>query len=75
MKKRPRISKIGKAIKQELGHLKQNLVSIDDLITCSSYFLAAGRHNYHLSPVKDSPSSIACVTTPTTREQTSRLRA
>jgi len=45
-KKRPRISKIRKAIKQQLGHLKRNLSSIDAMIACSGYLLAAGRHIY-----------------------------
>ena len=45
-KKRPRISKIRKAIKQQLGHLKRNLSSIDALIACGGYLLAGGRHIY-----------------------------
>ena len=45
-KKRPRISKIRKAIKQQLGHLKRNLASIDVLIACGGCLLAAGRHIY-----------------------------
>ena len=45
-KKRPRISKIRKAIKQQLGHLKRNLLSIDALIACGGTLLAAGRHIY-----------------------------
>jgi IS5 family transposase len=45
-KKRPRINKIRKAIKQQLGHLKRNLSSIDALIACGGYLLAAGRHIY-----------------------------
>jgi hypothetical protein len=45
-KKRPRISKIRKAIKQQLGHLKRNLASIDALIACGGCLLAAGRHIY-----------------------------
>lgn len=45
-KKRPRISKIRKAIKQQLGHLDRNLASIDDLIACGASLLAAGRHWY-----------------------------
>jgi transposase len=45
-KKRPRINKIRKAIKQQLGHLKRNLASIDDLIACGGHLLAAGRHIY-----------------------------
>ncbi len=45
-KKRPRISKIHKAIKQQLGHLKRNLASINALIACGGCLLAAGRHIY-----------------------------
>jgi transposase, IS5 family len=45
-KKRPRISKIRKAIKQQLGYLERNLASIDALITCGGCLLAAGRHWY-----------------------------
>jgi len=45
-KKRPRINKISKSIKQQLRHLKLNLASIDDLIACGSCLLAAGRHIY-----------------------------
>ena len=45
-KKRPRINKIRKAIKQQLGHLKRNLASIDALIACGGCLLAAGRHIY-----------------------------
>lgn len=45
-KKRPRINKIRKAIKQQLGHLKRNLASIDGLIVCGGCLLAAGRHIY-----------------------------
>ena len=45
-KKRPRINKIRKAIKQQLGHLKRNLASIDGLIACGGCLLAAGRHIY-----------------------------
>ena len=45
-KKRPRIIKIRKAIKQQLGHLKRNLTSIDALIACGASLLAAGRHAY-----------------------------
>ena len=45
-KKRPRINKIRKAIKQQLGHLKRNLLSIDALIDCGGCLLAAGRHIY-----------------------------
>ena len=46
-KKRPRISKIRKAIQQQLGHLERNLASIDALIACGGSLLAAGRHWYH----------------------------
>ena len=45
-KKRPRISKIRKAIKQQLSHLKRNISSIDALIACGGNLLAAGRHVY-----------------------------
>ena len=45
-KKKPLITKIRKAIKQQLGHLKRNLASIDALIACGGYLLAAGRHIY-----------------------------
>ena len=45
-KKRPRINKIRKAIKQQLAHLEQNLTSIDALIACGASFMAAGRHWY-----------------------------
>jgi hypothetical protein len=45
-KKRPRISKILKAIKQQLGHLERNLASIDALINCGACLLAAGRYWY-----------------------------
>ena len=45
-KKRPRISKIRTAIKQQLGHLEQNLASIDALFACGGYLLAAGRYWY-----------------------------
>ena len=45
-KKRPRISKIRKAIKQQLSHLKRNLSSIDALIAFGGNLLAAGRHVY-----------------------------
>jgi len=45
-KKRPRILKIRKAIKQQLGHLKRNLASIDALTACGASLLAAGRHAY-----------------------------
>jgi len=46
-KKRPRISKIRRAIKQQLGHLERNLGSIDALIACGACLWAAGRHWYH----------------------------
>ncbi len=45
-KKKPRLNKIRKAIKQQLGHLKRNLASIDTLIACGGCLLAAGRHIY-----------------------------
>jgi IS5 family transposase len=45
-KKKPRINKIRKAIKQQLGHLKRKLSSIDALIACGGCLLAAGRHIY-----------------------------
>jgi hypothetical protein len=45
-KKRPRILKIRKAIKQQLGHLKRNLASIDALTACGASLLAAGRYAY-----------------------------
>ena len=45
-KKRPRINKIRKAIKQQLAHLERNLTSIDALIACGTSFLAARRHWY-----------------------------
>jgi hypothetical protein len=45
-KKKPRISKIRKAIKHQLGHLRRNLASIDALIDCGGCLLAAGRHIY-----------------------------
>jgi len=40
-KKKPRINKIRKAIKQQLGHLKRNLASIDSLIACGGCLLGA----------------------------------
>jgi IS5 family transposase len=46
MKKKPRLNKIRKAIKQQLNHLKRNLASIDALIACGSCLLAAGRQIY-----------------------------
>jgi IS5 family transposase len=46
-KKRPRISKIRKAIRQQLGHLRHNLTSIDALTACGARLLAAGRYAYH----------------------------
>ena len=45
-KKRPRINKIRKAIKEQLAHLERNLTSIDALIACGTSFLAARRHWY-----------------------------
>jgi len=45
-KKRPRINKIRKAIKQQLARLERKLTSIDALIACGASFLAAGRHWY-----------------------------
>jgi IS5 family transposase len=45
-KKKPRINKIRKAIRQQLGYLKRNLASIDALIACGGCLLAAGRHIY-----------------------------
>jgi transposase, IS5 family len=45
-KRRPRINKIPKAIKQQLGHLKRNLASIDALTACGACLLAAGRRAY-----------------------------
>ncbi len=45
-KKRPRISKIRMANKQQLGHLERNLARIDDLIACGASLLAAGRYWY-----------------------------
>jgi IS5 family transposase len=45
-KKRPRISKIRKAIKLQLGHLKRNLASLDALIACGGSLLAAGLNIY-----------------------------
>ena len=44
--KKPRIDKIRKAIKQQLGHLKRNLWSIDALIGCGGGILAAGPKIY-----------------------------
>jgi IS5 family transposase len=41
-KKKPRISKIRKAIKQQLGHFKRNLASVDSLIACGGCRLANG---------------------------------
>lgn len=46
-KKRPRIGKIRKAIQQQRRHLERNLGSIDALIACGGWLLAAGRHWYH----------------------------
>lgn len=45
-KKRPRINKIRRAIKQQLAHLKRNLTSIDALMACGASLLAAGRYAY-----------------------------
>jgi hypothetical protein len=45
-KKRPRINKIRKAIRQQLGHLRRNLTSIDALTACGASLLAAGRCAY-----------------------------
>jgi hypothetical protein len=45
-KKRPSINKIRKAIKQQLGHLKRNLASIDSLIACGGCLLSTRRHIY-----------------------------
>jgi transposase, IS5 family len=45
-KKKPRINKIRKAIRQQLGHLKRNLTSIDALTACGAGLLAAGRYVY-----------------------------
>jgi hypothetical protein len=45
-KKRPRINMIRKAIKQQLGHLKRNLASIDALTACGASLLVAGRYAY-----------------------------
>jgi IS5 family transposase len=45
-KKRPRISKIRKAITQQLGYIKRNLSSTDALIASGGCLLAAGRHIY-----------------------------
>jgi hypothetical protein len=46
-KKRPRISNIRKAIKQQLCHLESSWASIDALIACGGCLLAAGRHWCH----------------------------
>jgi hypothetical protein len=45
-KKKHRINKIRKAIRQQLGHLKRNLTSIDALTACGAGLLAAGRYVY-----------------------------
>jgi hypothetical protein len=45
-KKRPRINKIRKAIRQQLVHLRRNLASIDALTVCGASLLAAGRYAY-----------------------------
>jgi len=44
--KRPWISNIRRAIKQQLGYLKRNLASIDALIECRGSLLVAGRDIY-----------------------------
>ncbi|MBC1265164.1 hypothetical protein FPZ61_13605 [Synechococcus sp. BSA11S] len=41
--KRPRISRIRKAIKCQLGHLQRSLLSTDALIACGGSLLAAGK--------------------------------
>jgi len=43
-KKRPRVSKIRKSIQQQLRHLERILASIDALIHCGGFLLAAGWH-------------------------------
>jgi IS5 family transposase len=45
-KRRPRINKIRKAIRQKLGHIMGNLPSIDALTACGARLLAAGRYAY-----------------------------
>jgi IS5 family transposase len=45
-KKRPWISNIRRAIKQQLGYLKHNLASIDALMACGGSPLVAGRQIY-----------------------------
>ena len=45
-KKRPRINKIRRAIKQQLAYLRRNLTSIDALASCGGCLLAAGRAIY-----------------------------
>jgi transposase, IS5 family len=40
------MNKIRKAIKQQLGHLRRNLASIDALTVCGACLLAAGRYAY-----------------------------
>lgn len=45
-KKRPRINKIRRAIKQQLAYLRRNLTSIDALTSCGGCLLAAGRAIY-----------------------------
>jgi IS5 family transposase len=47
-KKQPRISKIRKAIQQQLDHMERNLATIDALIACSVRLLTAGRHWHHM---------------------------
>jgi transposase, IS5 family len=46
-KTRPHINKIHKAIKQQLGHLKRNLASIDAMTACGACLLATGRRANH----------------------------
>jgi IS5 family transposase len=43
-KKKPRINKVFKAVRQQLGHIKRNLASIDALIACGGCLLATGQH-------------------------------
>ena len=38
------MNKIRKVIKQQLGHLRRNLASIDALTACGASLLAAGRY-------------------------------
>ncbi len=54
MKKRTRINKIRKAVKQQLDHLRRNLTSIDALTACGASLLAACRYVYQkLWPVSE----------------------